>query len=394
MLYNSNSSDRNHDSSAHSYERPTVESFWFETLSNGKRQPYGCGAVCQSDKREIYHWSPGYSDLLGGIHAVNVSFHPLPSGRYCLSRTFWASDFPSALRSARHSNVSLTRRQVDTSSLEDLMALRQQAAMETPKVRMFTHAWVIFPQTLRLFGSHPLSLYRALRKESIGCQVTPDGQVYGQSVSPKETVIATLKTLSRRKSLPLPNGEFDAMLEQDCSMIIFGKTNLLSWFDDRLSAMSVSERESTSFCTSLKFSPDRPFLMTGIGKSNAELRRVRKHFSLPVWDVRRFNAKTSGCSKPFADDELIKLWECLKESLWGNKDKYQQGVELWNEYRQKRPAMAESALETLLQWSLDAYRGLDAMQFKQTQQVHAMIDMLEELFSNYQSTQSGSIIVK
>ena len=134
--------------------------------------------------------------------------------------------------------------------------------------------------------------------------------------------------------------------------------------------------------------------MTGIGKSNAELRRVRKHFSVPVWDVRRFNAKTSGCSKPFADDELINLWECLKESFWGAKDRYQQGIKLWNEYRQKHPATAESALETLLQWSLDAYRGLDAMQFKQTQQVHAMIDMLDELFSNYQSTQSGSVIAK
>ena len=394
MLYNSNPSDYNHDSSAHSYERPTVESFWFETLSNEKRQPYGCGAVCQSDKREIYHWSPGYSDLLGGMRAVNVSFHPLPSGRYCLSRTFWASDFPSALRSARQSNVSYTRRQVDTSSMEELMALRQEAAMETPKVRMFTHAWVICPQTLRLFGSQPLSLYKTLRKEQIGCQVTPDGQVYGQSVSPKETVIATLKTLSRRKSLPLPNGEFDAMLEQNCSMIVYGKTNLLSWFDDRLTAMSVSERESTSFCTSLKFSPDRPFLMTGIGKSNAELRRIRKQYNLPVWNVQRLTAKTMGCSKPFTDPDLIKLWECLKESFWGSKDKYQQGVELWNEYRQKHPATTESALETLLQWSLDAYRGLDVMQLKQSQQIHAMIDMLEELISNYQLTQSSSIIAQ
>ena len=130
------------------------------------------------------------------------------------------------------------------------------------------------------------------------------------------------------------------------------------------------------------------------GKSNAELRRVRKHFSLPIWDVRRFAAKTTGGSKPFTDPELIKLWECLKESLWGSKDKYQQGVELWNECRLKHPATAESALETLLEWSLDAYRGLDAMQFKQTQQVHAMVDMLDELFSNYQTTQSASIIAK
>ena len=131
--------------------------------------------------------------------------------------------------------------------------------------------------------------------------------------------------------------------------------------------------------------------MTGIGKSTAELLRVRKQYNLPVWDVRRFAPITSGCSKPFADDELIKLWECLKESLLGNKDKHQQGVELWNEYRDKHPATAESALETLLQWSLDAYRGLDAMQLKQTHQVHAMVDMLEELFHNYQLTQSSSI---
>ena len=381
MFYNSNPSDFNQDINAHSYERSRVESFWFETLSTGKRQPYGCGAVCQSDKQEIYHWSPGYSDLLGGLNAINISFHPLPSGNYCLSRTFWASDFPSALRNARQTNVSLTRHLVDASSMEELMALKQQAAMELPKVRMFTHAWAICPQTLRLFGAHPLSLYRALIKERIGYQVTPDGHVYGQSVSPQETVRATLKTLSHRKRLPFPNGEFDAMLEQDCSMIIFGKANLLSWFDDRLTTMSVSERESTSFCTSLKFSPNRPFLMTGIGKSNAELRRIRKQYSLPIWDVRQYTSKTTGSSKPFTDPELIKLWECLKESLWGNREKYLQGVQLWNKYRKEHQTTADSALESLLQWSLDAYRGLDAMQFKKTQQVHAMVDMLDELIN-------------
>lgn len=382
MFYNFNPSGSNHNADVNSFQRPVVESFWFETLQSGKRQPYGCGKICQADRQEIYHWSPKYTEILGGTNAINISFHPLPSGHYCLSRTCFSSDFLSALHSVNPSNPSWNGQITDVSSADELMSLGHRTTMEMPKVRLFTLAWVIPVETFRLFSSHALTLYRSLKTEAIGCQVTPDGQIEGRSVTPSQTVKSILKTLARRRRLPFPNGEFDALLKQDCSMIIYGKANLISWFDDRLTAMSVQERENTTFCTSLKFSPARPFLMTGIGASQKELRRIGQKFSLPVWDVRKRNAKSTDVVKPFKDDELIKLWECLKGSLWGDRDKYAQGIQLWREYRNHHKATAESALASLLQWSLDAYRGLDAMQFKQTQQVHAMIDMLDELLKS------------
>lgn len=338
-----------------------VESLWFESQIGGSRRECASGKICKEDRKEIYHWSAGYSDLLGGLRAFNLSFHPLPSGRFCLSRTFYASDFSSALKDVRPN----------------------KALSSDSSYRLYTHAWVIPNQTLRYFGNHALALYRALQREEIGVTVNSGGVIAGQTPSACETVRCMIRTLASRSKSRLPSGEWEAMLESSGSLLVFGQSNLLPWFNRQLSVMSMRQREEISFCTSLRFSSRRPFQITGIGKSGRELRRAEKKFDLPVWDIRQNQTNSNPAEiKPFMDPELIQLWECLKECFWGDSSKYHQGVQLWNQYRQRHGASVDQARETLLEWSIDAYDGLEKMQMKHTQQVYAMVDMLDALLTN------------
>ncbi len=352
-------SDSHENDGSNNKNSRLVESLWFESERGGKRHVLGSGILCREDRQEILHWSAGYSDLIGGYKAVNLSFHPLPSGKYCLSRTRYAPDFSTAL-------VGKTT--------------NEQEKRPNLIARMFTHAWIITPETLRYFGNQPLSIYSALKHEKIGCCVARDGFIPAEVLSVKGTVGSIIRSLAKRSKSSLPSGEFDVLLEQTSSLIIYGKSCLLPWLNNQLNVMSAAQRNEISFCTSLKFSSKRPFKLTGIGKSKRELNRVNAKYLIPVWDVRRFTPTDITVEgKPFADPELIQIWECLKESFLGNRDKCNQSIQLWNQYRQTHSSSVESARESLLEWSTDAYRGLGRLQNKQPRQIRVMLDMLDAL---------------
>lgn len=356
-----------------------------ESLLSRKGLPdvLAVGSVCDDDLGEILNWSIPRYDFLGGPRGKNLSFHPLPSGRYCLSCSFWAKDFPSALKYRRpeklvHQRIHLVSADTNKPLAKQLNLIRCANAFPEETYGLYTHCMIVSQDTLGCFANHPFILFEALRRGRIGCQRPEKGRIAGSELSTDATIRSLVHSLSQFHSSPVDYESFLLLAQREDSVVVFGRENLWNWFSGLFNQIAPSRRLDYSFCTAAPFSPQRPFHITGIGKNRMEWRRLKRDYGqIPRWNVLPENTEKPPVKA--SDPDLIYLWRYLKESFWGDRDKFLQGIQLWKEYCQKNSSMVDSARESLLEWSVNAYQGIQGMQMKELRQMDAMMDMIDIL---------------
>ncbi len=208
-----------------------------EIFYTGKKTPniLAVGSVCDDDLGELVNWSIPRIDFLPGINGKNISFHPLPSGKYCISCTFWSPDFDSALEYRRPKRISAARCFIPTvSSRLPLAAQLDKSCQEEtfPEYTngLFTHCMVVSQETLGCFSNHPFVLFEALRRDRIGCQKPDNCRIPGSKLSTDATIRSLVHSLSQFQHSPIDYEPFLMLAQREYSVVVYGRGNLCNWF--------------------------------------------------------------------------------------------------------------------------------------------------------------------
>ncbi len=226
------------------------------------------------DLAEIRNWSAGSDDLISSAPlACSWNFHPLPSGKFCLSRT----------------------------SRLTLLFPKEDAR------QVFTHGILIPPEFLKDYANNAITLFHHLEKLGLwraGLEVMrqlwdseTDGRTHTEPISNAE-IMPVLRTLTmdggaeavRLESLNAfarTTGirRFSAILDQilgNFTTVLTGNAVPEMMMEALLDVLPVGCRTDFSFSTGLKFSPKRLFRVIFVGNSATEQDNVRYMYNLPI----------------------------------------------------------------------------------------------------------------
>lgn len=251
--------------------------------------------ITSGDGREMIRWSARKGDLITQQSpAESWNFHPLPSGSFCISRTF---------------------------QLED---------------QTFTHGLVIPSQLLYDYANNPFSLIFHLEQQGLWCagrEVTR--QLLSRpipSVPGKVPVMRTLtvdggcspvhETLVRKEVQRLGARRLATLLEmflKDVSTVVLGQEKMTSLLEVLFDLFPVGCRTELSFSTGLKFSVRRPFRIVGIGEDLLERERIATTFQIPIfslWEIPSFENRFSPPLRNRWSIFMASVLEQQRESQW------------------------------------------------------------------------------
>jgi hypothetical protein len=194
--------------------------------------------VCQADARELAVWCPSRDSLLGEDPGVeSLSFHPLPSGAYAVSRT----------------------------AIED-------GGRNGRRQQVVTRCLVVPPDVLGRFGNNPFALARA---PAVQCALRA-GAPHGPSLEPLAIgggAPAIERSLLEHLAAE-PGPESMAVLvhaacEARC-LAVGGPPAPAALIAGLFSCLPPECRLEFSFSTGLKFSPRRPFRIVALSGDPAQ----------------------------------------------------------------------------------------------------------------------------
>lgn len=244
--------------------------------------------IMSGDCREMIRWSAREGDLIAPhSQAESWNFHPLPSGNFCISRTF------------RQENQT------------------------------FTHGLVIPPQLLYDYANNPFSLIFHLEQQGLwhaGRAVTTQLLRRGTPDSEKVPVMRTLtvdggtaavhwksvrkevETLGTRRLATL----LDTFLK-NVSTVVFGQEKISPLLEVLCDLLPVGCRTELSFSTGLKFSTRRPFRIVGIGENLLERERIATSFQIPIFSLLEIPVPTHRFSPPLRNRWSIFIATVLEQ---------------------------------------------------------------------------------
>lgn len=226
------------------------------------------------DLSEIRQWSAERDELLSSAPlAHSWNFHPLPTGKFCLSRTSrLALLFP-------HENSG----------------------------KVFTHGILVPPELLKDYSNNAVTLLRHLEKQGLwraGIEVTRQLQEMGSPDHLKDENFPHAEILPVLRTLMMDGGSeavrlealnafarttgirrFSSILDQilgNFTTILTGTAVPEMLLEALLDVLPVGCRPEFSFSTGLKFSSKRLFRIICIGSASHEQERIRHHFNLPM----------------------------------------------------------------------------------------------------------------
>ncbi|MDO4584740.1 MAG: hypothetical protein Q4D62_11625 [Planctomycetia bacterium] len=246
----------------------------------------------------MIRWSAREGDLIVPHSPVESwNFHPLPSGNFCVSRTF---------------------------------RLEKQ---------MFTHGLVIPPQLLDHYANNPFSLIFHLEQQglwSAGREVT--SLLLHRTTPTTPGKVPVMRTLTVEGGCPPVHEErvrqevqkwgtrrlvtFLDTLLKNVSTIVFGQEKITSLLEVLFDLLPVGCRTEISFSTGLKFSTRRPFRIVGIGEDLLERERIATSFQIPIFSLREIPSPENRFSPPLRNRWamfMAAVLEQQRERQWSEK---------------------------------------------------------------------------
>jgi hypothetical protein len=207
--------------------------------------------VCETDARELAIWCPSHDALLSPApNAVSYSFHPLPSGNHCISRTT-----PSGSEYSGRGGF-----------------------------RVYTQCLIVPPKVLLRFGNNPFALLRAalaggmLRVYDKTPEELPPLRLLGSASAVDEQLLARLAKN--------PGGKWmAAAIEATLDSVVAtlgGNLPAEHLIAGVINCFPIRCRTELSFATGLKFSTQRPFRLMAFSGEADEQRRMERTYSLTV----------------------------------------------------------------------------------------------------------------
>ncbi|MCR4413406.1 MAG: hypothetical protein NUV77_13380 [Thermoguttaceae bacterium] len=207
--------------------------------------------VGEADARELAAWGPSHDSLLNsGPDAVSFNFHPLPSGRMCISRTTPAGFEYSGRGGAR----------------------------------IYTQCLLVWPQTLARFANNPFALLRA---------ALANGSLRVYDEIPRQ--LAPLRLAGRAKAVDTallarlsasPGPEWIATLVQaaldSATVAVAGGPPAEHLIAGLINCLPPECRTEFSFSTGLKVCSRRPFRIVALSDDREEQRRVERLYNVAV----------------------------------------------------------------------------------------------------------------
>jgi hypothetical protein len=212
--------------------------------------------VGEDDGRELAAWGPSHDSLLAAGHgASSLNFHPLPSGRYCVSRTVPAG--------AEHSGRG--------------------------GPRIYTQCLLVPPEVLARFANNPFALARA---------AVANGSFRVEDEVPRQ--LAPLRLTGRAAAVDPdllarlcanPGPEWLATLVQAAlacrSVAVAGGPPAEHLIAGLVNCLPPECRPEFSFSTGLRSCPRRPFRIMAVSNDCEELRRAARQSGAALLQFER-----------------------------------------------------------------------------------------------------------
>ncbi|MBW3596696.1 MAG: hypothetical protein KY475_05410 [Planctomycetes bacterium] len=236
---------------------------------DGYQVAVASSGVSAEEAKELAMWGPAHDSLLHprpGARSIN--FHPLESGRFCISLT-------TAL-GAEYSGRG--------------------------GCQVYTHSLLVDSQQLRQFACDP---FRLIDAAMAGGRVPAPAEV-PKSLAPfsliggAAAVNATLLTRLLRQVEPLALGRLLSATLGEQPMAVVSRTPSRLLFAGLLNLLPVECRSEVSFTTGLRHSPRRPYQLVSLPEDASELRRAPQSLPFAVIDLASEPAP-GGAGHPWAD---------------------------------------------------------------------------------------------
>ena len=207
--------------------------------------------VCDADQRELAAWGPSHDALLESApNVASFNFHPLPSGRYCLSRTTPAG-WEYSGRGA---------------------------------IRVYTQCLLLPPTVLERFANNPFAVARAALAGGIWRVYEKLPDRLAPFELPGRANLVDEQLLARLAKQPGP--EWMAALVQAAldavSFAVAGGPPAEHLIAGLINCLPESCRTEFSFSTGLRFSAQRPFRIVALSQDGDEQRRIERAYKLSV----------------------------------------------------------------------------------------------------------------
>ncbi|MDR3109617.1 MAG: hypothetical protein LBU65_08020 [Planctomycetaceae bacterium] len=218
--------------------------------------------VCEYDTCEILRWFSGQRLSKVMMSEVGfVLFHPLPSGRFAIAKTFPCRG-------------------------EVLDVFKSESVCKV-------HLFIVPPETLLQFANNPVAVYRRL--DELGyvkqhAELQPITLNDGGAMIDRELVNNALDTFGAESLVTLLQSTIDNV----CTFFTTGFTNgggHLNIIETIINLLPVNWRTELSFSSEFHFSLDEPFKLIGLSEPVAAT-------GLPVCDLRNASLKMRQQSKP------------------------------------------------------------------------------------------------
>jgi hypothetical protein len=210
--------------------------------------------IDSEDARILATWGPSHGSLCdAGPGGSSVNFYPLPSGRWCIGHSVAAGEEYSGRGG----------------------------------YRLYTRSFVVGSETLARFANNPFALVRVIRGrgllsvENSPATTLPPIELPGDSPAVDEGVLSSfVELLGTERVAWLVESLFTAE-----SLIIVGRENRELLLAGLLNCFPLECRLELSFATGLIYSPRRPFRINALATDSAEVRRLKRHPQISVFEV-------------------------------------------------------------------------------------------------------------
>jgi hypothetical protein len=225
-----------------------------EDACGGCRLVAASSGVGVDDRRELAAWGPSYDGLWQPrAESRSVNFHPLPSGRFCISRT--------------------------------TLSGWGQGSHDPPRV--WTHCLVVPSAGLREFADNPLALLEEAAAAG-AFDAPPEGQAELQPLAldggAPAVDLALLEQVSEQLGPERLAALVGAALDSVC-LAVSGGRPVYQLVAAVLNCLPVECRSEFSFSTELKFSSRRPYRIIGLPRGQAERAWLAQRPSVTLLDL-------------------------------------------------------------------------------------------------------------
>ncbi|GAB6167191.1 hypothetical protein JCM19992_31910 [Thermostilla marina] len=223
----------------------------------------------EQDLRALATWGPSHDGLAPHVERASVNFHPLPSGKYAVSR--------SLIHGSEYSGRG--------------------------GGRLYTQYLIVDPPVLRKFANNPFALINAaIASEAL--------RLYDRV----PRVLEPIRILGRAADLDVPcveramhrfgGGWFpiaaELLLTTDVPVAVAGAEYLDKWVAALLHLLPPPWRPLVSFSTGLRFSVQRPFRLITTVRGSADAGVLQRRYGFQVLDITAEPPEGLTLSHPWA----------------------------------------------------------------------------------------------